>query len=709
MKFRNRIPLQANGRLLAWVLAVAIMGFQVAPARAETAPAYSQYVSPKSPAIYEPERGDFFSQFVSPSGRQVTVVVKAPVPLVEYDVPPRPAQQTVYDYLNDALYDSSGAPRQQTTIKFPKSTYDIDFPLNSNCTSPTDHQPKYVHWQLPSGASDLVIDGQGSTVNFSDFCLGLNLPNVTRVTFKNFTFAWPKLRIATIGTIVAVGGNGDTGYTYDVRIAPTDAADLPKMAAATTAWDKSAGHWDLINSNDDVSYGDGVTPGSGVALICAEAPAARAKTGCTVTGIPSYGVQFKVGETVLLRHYNFAAAITLSGQDVTFENVTLQNLISTGFVFSQGRGLHIIRSALERMPGRPISGTGNASIFTGAVTGDVVIEQSSFGYQGDDAFDMNTPIVRFTPTAVTNTTPMATYPFDAATPNQLSWPASNVVLGGDTLALFDNALRFQGLAKIQSVTVPVNGATSTLTLAQTIGLPLRQAGFIAADLTSSAGARYVIRDNSFLFNRARALLLQTPYGLVEGNRFVGQTLKQVYMLASQYWGEGPGAQEILVRDNLFDGRAHGPGFYSLDLIQEAADFPNAQNEVAGSQTAAPPINQNILVSGNVFVSDSNIATVNLSSASNVTFDRNIFLLDGRTAHPLAAGASGPTGQGPVSIHDASNILFNGDNIYSPNWFAQSCAQSGLLDLSNPPPTVSIVIPVACGVRATVSKLGYQAP
>lgn len=709
MKLRDPKAPRTSGRLPVALLAVAAIGCGVAPAHAETAPAYSQYVSPKSPAIDEPGRGDFSARFVSPGGKPVSVVVKAPVPLAEYDVPPRPAQQTVYDYLNDALYDSSGVPRQQTTIKFPKGTYSIDFPLNSNCTSPTDHQPKYVHWQLPSGASDLVIDGQGSTVNFSDFCLGLNLPNVSRVTIKNFTFAWPKLRIATIGTIVAVGGNGDTGYTYDVRIAPTDALDLPKMAAATTAWDKSAGHWDLVNFNDDVSYGDGVTPGSGVALVCAEAAAARAKTGCTVRGIPSYGVRFKVGETVLLRHYNFAAAITLSGQDVTFDNVTLQNLISTGFVFSQGRGLHIIRSTLERMPGRPISGTGNASIFTGAVTGDVVIEQSSFGYQGDDAFDMNTPMVRFTPTAVANTTPMATYPFDAATPNQLSWPASNPVQGGDTLALFDNALRFQGLAKIQSVTVPANGATSALTLAQTIGLPLRQAGFIATDLTSSAGARYVIRDNSFLFNRARALLLQTPYGLVEGNRFVGQTLKQVYMLASQYWGEGPGAQEIRVRDNLFDGRAHAPGFYSLDLIQEAADFPNAQNEVAGTRTAAPPINQNIAISGNLFVGDANVATVNLSSASNVTFDRNVFLLDDRTARLLAAGAGGPAGQGPVSIHDASNILFAGDNIYAPTWFTQSCAGSGLLDLSNPPPTVSIVLPIACGVRATVSNLTYQAP
>ena len=241
MIFSRSIFPQANYGFCIMLLGIAVIGGAGTVARAETAPAYSQYVPSKSPALYEPEHGDILDQFVSPSGKSVTVVVKAPVPLTEFDVPPRPTGQTVYDYLNNALYDSSGAARRQTTIKFPKNTYDIDFPLNSNCTSPTDHQPKYVHWQLPLGASDLVIDGQGSTVNFSDFCLGLNLPSVSRVTFKNFTFAWPKLQIATLGTVVATGGNGDVGYTYDAKIAPADAVGLPTSLAATTAWDKAAG------------------------------------------------------------------------------------------------------------------------------------------------------------------------------------------------------------------------------------------------------------------------------------------------------------------------------------------------------------------------------------------------------------------------------------------------------------------------------------
>ena len=149
--------------------------------KTEITPAHWQYESPISPAKYEADHGDFLAEFTSPSGKRVRLVVKAPVTTTQYDVPPIGKGQTAYDYLNEALYDASGNPRTATYIKLPKSTYNIEFPLNSACSH------NYVHWQLPSGASDLVIDGQGSTVNFSDFCLGLNLPNVDRVTFTRRT------------------------------------------------------------------------------------------------------------------------------------------------------------------------------------------------------------------------------------------------------------------------------------------------------------------------------------------------------------------------------------------------------------------------------------------------------------------------------------------------------------------------------------------
>lgn len=659
-------------------------------------PAYAQYESSTSPVTFDADNGDFHSEFVSPSGRQVTITVKAPVVAEEYNVPVISLGQTVYDYLNNALYDSKGQPRTKTTIRLPRNTYNFDFALYSNCTSTTDHQPKYVHWQLPMGASDLVIDGQGSTINFSDLCLGLNLPSVKRVTLKNFTFAWPNLEIGAVGTITAVGGNGNTGYTYDVKIAPPLAATLPKMIAATTSWDKAADHWDLEKPDDDVSYGDGVT--SGVPLTCAESPAERKKAGCTVKNVPSYGVQFKVGESVLLRYYSFATAISASGDDITFDHITLKNLIGSDFSYSQGRGLHVTYLLLTRMEGRPISAGGGGSLLTN-VGGDVVIENSWLGYQSDDALDMNTTIMRYTPTQVVNNTPMNSFVFDPSKPNQLLWPAYNLAQVGDVIGIFDNALAFTGVAHVKAVSTPSNSSTSALTLDRNIDSTLAGAGFIAGDLTTSAGARYLIRDNHFEFNRARALLLQTPYGWVHHNHFVGQTMKEVYALASQYWGEGPGAQELIISDNGFDGVRHAADFYALDIMAEAANFPNAQDEVIGMGSTAPAINQNIVVAHNRFVADKPANLVNISSANNVVFDNNIFF-DG-------AGIDYGLGQRPASVHDASNIYFSPTNQYT--WLMESCANSQLFALANPPPVVSAIAPVACAIRSTVSNFIFKTP
>jgi len=671
---------------------------------------YAEHESPTSPAKYEAANGDYLAQFASPGGKLVTIVVKAPVTNEQYDVPRIRADETAYEYLNGALYVSPNTPRHGAVINFPRDTYNFNFPLFSNCTSSADHQPKYVHWQV-AGASDLVIDGHGSTVNFSDFCLGLNLANVNRVTLRNFTFAWPNIRIAAVATIVAVGGNGTAGYTYDVKIPAGDATDLPKLLAGATAWDRYSDHWDLQNPNDDVSYGDGID--SGAPLQCVATAEERKISGCTVKNIPSYGVRFKTGESVLLHYYSFATAISASGNDITFDHITFKNLIGSDFTYSQGRGLHVTHVVLTRMKDQPISG-GGGSLLTN-VSGDVVFDNSSFSYQADDACDMNTTIVRFTPVAAANNTPMSTFTFNLSTPTLLPWPAANLAQAGDVIGLFDNTLAFKGVATVESVSNPADGGNPVLALDRAVSSDLGQSGFIAGDLSASGGARYLFSNNVFAFNRARALLLQTPYGRVEENRFVGQTLKQVYVLASQYWGEGPGAQELVLSRNQFDAAGHNylSGFFALDIMAEAANFPNFQNEVAAAGFAAAPVNQNIIVADNTFTSDHPQAIVNVSSVNNVVLTHNSFNLQMPSAQFAAPTADwvggndvGPR-QFPVAIHDASNVFFGDIDTYSSRLPGTSCADSIMLQLSDPPPNISPFAPIACKVAATTSGLIFD--
>jgi hypothetical protein len=662
---------------------------------------YASREDATSPAHYDAAAGDFRAQFPSPDGKMVTIVVKAPVTRLVYDVPPIQPGQRVAEYLNGALVDAAGNPRNATVINLPKATYDFDFPAFSNCTAPGSQQPTYVHWQL-ANASDMVIDGHGATVNFSDFCLGLNLANVQRVALRNIKFAWPGIRIAAVATVVAVAGNGTSGYTYDLRIDSLPATPRPRMIAAVTSWDAAAGHWDLRRPGDDVSYGDGVD--SGVPLACSDGPQAAP---CVVKGVPSYGVRFTVGETLLVRYYSFAPALSLSGDDLTLDHVGLQNLIGPDFAYSQGRGLHVDALTLARQPGQPVSAVGGGSLITN-VGGDIAIENSTIGYQSDDALDINTTISRYTPTVVVNGTPMNTFTFDAETPAELPWPPSNLARVGDLVGIFDNQLRFLGVAKVLVASYPAGGSTATLSLDRPIDAHLAAAGFVAGDLSTSAGARYVVRNNRFEFNRARALLLQTPYGLVRGNTFTGQTLKQIYMLASQYWGEGPGAQDIVIADNLFDAAGHDylSGFFALDLMAEAANFPNFQDEVAGTRHAAPPINQDILVVDNTFLTDQPQAVVNVSSASDVVFARNRIVLDAPADMPGAVPAVSPR-QYPFAVHDASYIDFVRNLTYASSLAGLGCEDSILELLASPAPLVSAFAPIACEVAATSAGLRYR--
>jgi hypothetical protein len=551
------------------------------------------------------------------------------------------------------------------------------------------------------GASDLIVDGQGSTVNFSDLCLGLNLPNVARVMFKNFKFAWPRLQIATVATVTVIGGNATTGFSYDVAIDAEHAANLPTRLAGATAWNTSENHWDLVNVDDDVFYGDGY--GSGQKLRCTETPEQRRTNGCHVKDIPSFGAQFKVGEAVLLRHYDFASAVSGWGQDITLDNIALENVIGVGFVFSQGRGFRVTRSSLSRMAGQPISGGGNALDFGQQVSGDVVIDNGSFGYNGDDGFDLSAEIVRFTPTKVSNSTPMVTYQFIASRPSEIQWPAfggaPKEAHAGDTIALFDHALAFRKVATVASATLQASRDASTLILDHPIDPELAKGGFIAADLSIGAGARYVIRHNTFAYNNGRALRLHTPFGWIDHNRFVGQRLKEVvYVLASQYWGEGPGAQELIISNNVFDGAHHRPDYFALDLLQEAADFPNSEDEVTGTNRAMPGVNQNIVIAHNLFSNDRGGAIVNLSSMNNVVFSRSDFVLTDRPEENRMYEL-------PISAHDATNIFFDHKNHFDPAWLSvASCAQSRLLSLLTPAPGVSVYTPAACGITATVSNM-----
>jgi hypothetical protein len=167
--------------------------------------------------------------------------------------------------------------------------------------------------------------------------------------------------------------------------------------------------------------------------------------------------------------------------------------------------------------------------------------------------------------------------------------------------------------------------------------------------------------------------------------------------------------------NQFDAVGHDykSGFFALDIMAEAASFPNFQNEVAGTDSAAAPVNQNIIVADNTFTTDRPRALVNVSSANNVIFANSSFNLKEQSAQFNARGAASSDGnedgprQFPVAIHDASNIFFGNIDTYSSGLPDTSCADSIMLQLSDPPPKIFPFAPIACKIPATTSDLVFD--
>jgi hypothetical protein len=351
---------------------------------------------------------------------------------------------------------------------------------------------------------------------------------------------------------------------------------------------------------------------------------------------------------------------------------------------------------------------GNASGVFGPVSGDVVFDGNSFAYSGDDAFMMNFPIIQYEPNQVSPSTlpiPPQTpvVAFNPSMPNQFEWPVGYVASPGDTYLIYDNLLNFIGAKTITEVSANANG--SLLTLDSAVDPASIKNGFIGADLTQYGGARYVLSGNSFNYTAGRAILAQTPFGLIENNSFVGQSSRQIYMHASLYWGFGGSAQEVTVTGNTFDARGHGGDFLALDFAVEPA---NAEfTEIIGTGPSSSPANQNIIVANNQFISDTPTAVVNVSLANNILFTGNSFTIQPLSGSQDTKSASvlGP-GQLPISIHDASNIQFDGSNSIAPSWLSGgSCTDSRMLPLSMPAPEVVPQSAIACVVPQTT--VGFE--
>ena len=588
--------------------------------------------------------GDHVDNFQAADGDEVQFLVKAPAPknASVYQVPPYPMTpgQKVLDYLSGAIAYATGSNPDRTvygSVVFPKATYEVeDFPGCDQARGANG----YVHWLMTS-VTDLVIDGQGSTLNFNGFCQGIQMDWVHRIVFKNFNIDWPKVQVAGLPTVQNVDAN-----TSKMQLVFDSEYPVEKntVIEAITSWDRTNSYWSLTNPSEDEYLPPGYTK----------------YLGGQTFEVPDLA-GFQDGDTALVRFFaGEAPAFTVDdSQDVTLDNVNVYSATSIAFIFSLDRGIRLANSSVTRLPGsnRLISSAADAVHMAGN-QGDVVIEGNTLAYQGDDGLNINATMWCNSSASGSNNQPCTP---SLAGPS--GGPASslfvynwfeNVWLPGDALGFFDSNFLLSGTSKVQTVVTNPHVSTELM-----FSKPSSANAQFLADF-NYGGARYIIRNNSFLHNRARGVLLQTSEGLVTGNVFDGQTLHSIYVISSPYWGEGPGAQNLTVANNTISD----PGNYIQSTSSSSsvlgAVVVAAEDDAAFTIASPAPLHQNVIFADNT-VQDTPGPGFFISTTNNVIMQRNHLDNTNQSGAYVATYGTASSG-GSIVVTQASNVFFQANEL-----------------------------------------------
>jgi hypothetical protein len=602
---------------------------------------YSRYIHQR-PAI-PLAAGDRVDNFQAADGDEVQVLVKAPAPKNAdvYQVPPYPMTQgqRVLDYLSGAIAYATGSNPSGTvygSVVFPKATYEVeDFPGCDDARGLNG----YNHWQI-TRVSDLEIDGQGSTLNFNGLCKGIEMDWVQRIAFKNFNMDWPTVQLAGLGTVRNVNTES---ATMELVFDSNYHVDKNTVMEAITSWDRTNNYWALANPAQDESF-----PPSGYTKYL----------GGQTFEVPDWA-GFNNGDGVIARFFGGeAAAVSINDSyDVNVENVNVYGATGSAFQFSFGRGFRLANSHVVRAPRRLISLAGDAVHIT-AGAGDIIIEGNTIGYQGDDGLNLNARMMCNGAVSGSNAQPCnpslaGPSGGPASSLDVYSW-WENIWLPGDQLIFLDPNLSLLGRSTIQKVFT--NGHAFTQL---SFSSPAPAAAQFLVDLRLG-GARYIIRNNGFLHNRGRGVLLQTSEGLVEGNRFDGQTLHSIYVISSPYWGEGPGAQNLIVANN----RICHTGNYIQDSSRPAsvlgAVVVAAEDNTAFTVPSSVALHQNVIFSDNT-VEDAPGPGFFISTTNNVIMRGN-HLVNTNRSDAWTATYGTATSAGSIVVTQASNVFFHANEL-----------------------------------------------
>jgi hypothetical protein len=569
--------------------------------------------------------GDTVERFNSVTGKEITVTIQAPV-----------SNSKVYRAeINNPDTDFPGAVAAAMkegagTILIPRGTYafkgtQVNCGSNGSCANWTINNP-----------TDLIIDGQGSTLQFSKLATWSILINQpTRVVLRNFVIDWPNLPISALGTIVA----GPTLGENLLQMSPEFPFDPAKTIDAITDWNREGNIFGRETATQRFWSGPASFP--------------PVYQGNLTYAAPEFS-GFPVGQSVLVDYYHGEAnAIGIGGaSDIAFENVVIHSAPGFGFFISGARGVRFSRCEISRSPGKLTSSASDGIHFEN-VQGDVLIEDSTLSDELDDSINLATEtmvtVQRVDGTHITVATP--------------EFPVSV----GDPLMFSNSAWGILGYATATQVSTNADGSVN-LTLSEEI--PHLATDSWQVDL-NFMGPRWVIRNNVFHNGLGRAVLPQSPYGLLENNVMSDMFHYPIFIgiLQDVPPSATPGTQDVQVLNNQIStsgakgGSAFIPGQVSglPGAILIGTWLNNGLFDESGSTDV--PVNQDIVLSGNS-VSDVPGPAIFLGSSSRVTIDRTQISNSNTWPHHYELGTASTAGS--IVVSQAHRVTVSRTEIIGDN-------------------------------------------
>lgn len=360
-----------------------------------------------------------------------------------------------------------------------------------------------------------------------------------------------------------------------------------------------------------------------------------------------------------------ALSVSGSSSQITLQNISIYSSPGMAILMnSSGRGFHLTGIKVVRNPNDPSRMISTlADGVNATVAGDIIVENSEFGYQEDDGINLHSPL----------------YTVNSWTGKKINIATSDAsdLLLGDQVRLVDATLATRLSSTITGINAACgNNNTCQLTLNNLTDAIPAGTSLYMIDLSQSSG-NFIISSNYFHDNRAHGIEVHSIGGTIIGNTVANTNSNGIRLDVNlPYWQEGPGPQNVTVANNVVSNTSIGQSAPTLTYLScYNTNWPSgyeAAIHLVGRVFNAPsgtgisyygPL-ANITIQNNTVAASPGLAIL-VASADGVKVLSN--RINGANVTPYQSGqppvCSGPAARGSIFVSHARNVSLQG-NLFS---------------------------------------------